>query len=358
MLEARNLILSVIQSAGERTDEPTDSVDICLYRNIDGAKCLMTSFSVVLTKNQLETLEGRLAKSSSDTSNFGFAASSPKRPSPVTLERPVKRIKYEFAEPMAYFRSVGSSDPNRIGESINEPLVRSFEYKDLPTRSKPPKHPFDNCPFLMGPGDKNRIKTLLACSNKGKRMIFLTRFEFENMEDWVDHEILAKLEPRHVWVDWVRGVYILHSRHRRAMEKASSLLGFELGAEVISCARQITLARATQSRRISSAKRRECMARQKSNMTTADPQPDQPIKEKSNSSSVVKVEPQVLREVQNVECRHENNVTDVGCDDREDSDANLTHDENNTENMSPEDGRPSSWWQPIRSIWSQSQSRD
>lgn len=130
----------------------------------------------------------------------------------------------ENSEEETYLYAMKSDDPARPNRYIRPPEIIIYAGGQ---RSRPPKELFESCPFPGGNTEMNKVLAIKSYCLKGKRLMFLVMFKFAYMVKWIDYSVVKMLEPRHIFVDWLRGVYLYHPYKRTAIWKKARQYGFE-----------------------------------------------------------------------------------------------------------------------------------
>jgi hypothetical protein len=123
--------------------------------------------------------------------------------------------------------------PKRFAPEPNEELlekVRSANPKKSMPLPKPtisdkifkskrkPIRPFDRCPVPTKESPTNTISHIEGL-NRHERPLFLVVFVGEDEPRWIDVTVLVKLEPKYIWLDYIRGVYLYEHKRRKALDR-------------------------------------------------------------------------------------------------------------------------------------------
>jgi hypothetical protein len=97
------------------------------------------------------------------------------------------------------------------------------------------KGKFDSCPFPLGPSTMNRVKAIMNYSLKGSDLLFLVMFEYLESCYWVHFRVLIGLEPKNIFINWLRGIYLFYPCKRLEIQRKAKELGCDHELELLIC---------------------------------------------------------------------------------------------------------------------------
>jgi hypothetical protein len=112
-----------------------------------------------------------------------------------------------------------------IGRSTKPPII--WANLSCIRKSTPPKAPFESCPMPHIDSRLYDITDILSYSLTSKRITFLVAFEKVELRRWIDYTVLKKLEPKHIFKNWLRGVFKWHPDDREHLWQEAKKLGFD-----------------------------------------------------------------------------------------------------------------------------------
>jgi hypothetical protein len=117
--------------------------------------------------------------------------------------------------------SILSADPEKEGQPIHKPDASK---NSTTSRTGPSRKPLERCPVESEQPERNHITSIDGhCSTR--RTFFHVNFINDTQPGrWIDTEILLKLEPKHIRLDYIRGVYVHLHKSRRGLESLERLL--------------------------------------------------------------------------------------------------------------------------------------
>jgi hypothetical protein len=185
-----------------------------------------------------ETLTGKTSatnslRSTGSSHSISSAALKRKRQSPQKqAKRRYCNRRGTFAELQEYFDTVKKTDLYKSDEPVEKPPEPKRRY----SRRKKLK---DEGPYLGHDLLDHQIGQVLSYSTFSERLLFQVKFTAIEYPQWVDFVVVIELQPRHVWVDYLRGLYLYYLDHRYYLRKTAyacnllKQLEFFLGRDLI-----------------------------------------------------------------------------------------------------------------------------
>lgn len=141
-----------------------------------------------------------------------------------------------YRDKQYYLSKIKSTDPAHPDQPVPQPPPMEEKLKTFTSQQAPdPNKPFDGCPEPLKESPKNNIVRIdcISRTNVAKRRHFHVLFP-DNKWRWIDLAILVKLEPAHIWRDYIRGLYAYNGQLRAGIINALDRVGVsELRDKVI-----------------------------------------------------------------------------------------------------------------------------